>query len=100
MTAELVTQKNPFQTVVIGDFNARLSKWWTNDKTTQEGLNIENSLSQFSLSHVIKKPTHISKNFNSYIGLLFTNQKNLITHVGVHPLFYSNCHYQIIYGKF
>ena len=60
-----ITQNNPFLTVVIGDFNARSSKWWTDDKTTQEGLKIENLLSQFSLSQVINEPTHISQNFNS-----------------------------------
>ena len=97
---ESITQKNPFLTVVIGDFNARSSKWWTDDKTTQEGLKIENLLSQFSLSQVINEPTHISQNFNSCIDLLFTNQQNLITDSGIHPSLHSNCHHQIIYGKF
>ena len=44
LTMESITQKNPFLTVVIGDFNSRSSKWWTDDKTTQEGLKIENLL--------------------------------------------------------
>ena len=35
---ESITQKNPLQTIVIGDFNATLSKWCTDDKTTQKGL--------------------------------------------------------------
>ena len=35
---ELITQKNPLLIVVIGDFNAKSSKWWIDDKTTQEGL--------------------------------------------------------------
>ena len=86
--------------VVIGNFNARSSKWWIDDKTTQEGLKIENLLSQFSLSQVINEPTHISQNFNSCIDLLFTNQQNLITDSGIHPSLHSNCHHQIIYGKF
>ena len=64
LTMESITQKNPFLSVVIGDFNARSSKWWTDDKTTQEGLKIENLLSQYSLSQVINEPTHISQNFN------------------------------------
>ena len=42
---ESITQKNLFITVVIDNFNARSSKWWTDDKTTQEGLKIENLLS-------------------------------------------------------
>ena len=67
---ESITQENPFLTVAIGDFNARSLNWWTDDKTTQEGLKIENLLSQFSLSQVISEPTHISQNFNSCIDLL------------------------------
>ena len=60
LTMESITQKNPFLTVVIGDVNARSSKWWTDDKTTQERLKIDNLLSQFSLSQIINEPTPIS----------------------------------------
>ena len=42
---ESITQKNSFLTVVIGNFNARSSKWWTDDKTTQEDFKKENFLS-------------------------------------------------------
>ena len=42
---ESATQRNLFLTVLIGDFNARSSKWWTDDKTTQECLKKENLLS-------------------------------------------------------
>ena len=97
---ESVTQKNPFLTVVIGDFNARSSQQWTDDKTTQKGLKIENLLSQFSLSKVINNRPHISQHFNSCIDLLFTNRQNSITDSGVHPSLHSNCHRLIIYGKF
>ena len=74
LNLETITQKNPFVTVAIGDFNARSSKWWVNDKTTQEGLLIEELLAQFGLSQVINKPTRISQHFSSCIDLLFTNQ--------------------------
>ena len=33
-------------------------------------------------------------------NLLFTNQQNLITDSGILHSLYSNCHHQIIYGKF
>ena len=55
LTTESITQKNLFLTVVIGNFNAGSSKWWTDGKTTQECLKIENLLSQFSLSQVINE---------------------------------------------
>ena len=38
--------------------------------------------------------------FNSCIDLYFTNQQNLIADSGIHPSLHSNCHHQIIYGKF
>ena len=47
LTLQTITQKNPFATVAIGDFNARSSKWWVNDKTTQEGFLIEELIAQF-----------------------------------------------------
>ena len=100
LTMESITQKNPFLTVVTGDFNASSSKWWTDDIATLEGLKIENMLSQFSLSKVFNQPTHISQNYNSCIDLLFTNQQNLIADSGIHPSLHSNYHHQIIYGKF
>ena len=77
LTMESIIQKNPFLTVVIGDFNVSSSKWWTDDITTLEGLKIENLLSQFSLSKVFNHPIHISQNYNSCIDLLFTNQQQL-----------------------
>ena len=63
---ESVTQKNSLLTVVTDYLSARLSKWWTDDKTTQEGLNTENLLSQLFLSQVINKPTLFSQNFKLY----------------------------------
>ena len=56
--------------------------------------------SQYALSQVINKPTHFSQNSNSCIDLLFTNQNDLITDSGFHPSLHSNCHHQVIYGKF
>ena len=97
---ESIIQKNPFLTVVISDFNARSSKRWTDAMTAQEGLKIENLLSQFSLSQVINEPTHIPENLYSCIDLLFTKQQNLIIDSGIHPSLNSNFHHQIIYGKF
>ena len=65
LTIESITPENPFLSVVVGDFNARSSKWWTDDKTTQEGIKIEKLLFQFSLSQVIDEPTYISQKCNS-----------------------------------
>ena len=71
LTMESVTPNSSFLAVSIGDSNARSSKWWTDDKATQEGFKIENVPSQFFVSQVLNKSTHISQNFNSCINLLF-----------------------------
>ena len=68
-----ITQKNPFITVFIDDFDAKSLTCCTDDQTAQESLNVENFLSQFSLSQVMNKPTHISQKLNFFIDLLFTN---------------------------
>ena len=36
LTLEALTQKNPFLTVIIEDFNAKSNKWCSTDKTTPE----------------------------------------------------------------
>ena len=42
LTLEALTQKNPFLTVIIGDFNAKFNKWCSTDKTTREGTRLDN----------------------------------------------------------
>ena len=42
MTLDLVSKKNPFLIVVLGDFNAKLSQWHDKDSSTSEGISIEN----------------------------------------------------------
>ena len=44
LTLEAVTQKNPFLTVIIGDFNAKFNKWCSTDKTTLEGAKLNISV--------------------------------------------------------
>ena len=47
LTLESITDKKPFLTVLLGDFNARLKEWYFDDKSTQEGRNIHSVASQF-----------------------------------------------------
>ena len=59
MTLDLVSKKNPFLIVVLGDFNAKLSQWHDKDSSTSEGISIESNTSQFGLHQIIDEPTHI-----------------------------------------
>ena len=100
MTLNLVSKKNPFLVVVLGDLNAKLSQWHDKDSSTPEGISVENVKSQFGLHEIINEPTHILKNSSLRIDLIFTSQTNLSAESGIQPSAYFNCDHQIIYAKF
>ena len=100
LNLENIVHRNPFLVVVIGDFNAKSSKWHCQDKSTFEGNVIDNITSQFGLYQVIKEPTHILNTSSSCIDLIFTSLPNLIIDSGVHSSLHPNCHHQIVYAKF
>ena len=100
LTLETLFQNNPFLIVLIGDLNAKSKNWYFLDKTSHEGIEIENVTVQFGLQQIIKEPTHISNTSSSCIDLIFTSQPNLITDSGVHSSLHSNCHHQIVFAKF
>ena len=100
MTLDLVSKKNPFLFVALGDFNAKLSQWHDKDSSTSEGISIENITSQSGLHQIINEPTHILENSSPCIDLIFTSQPNLSVESGTQPSFHPNCHHEIIYAKF
>ena len=85
ITLDLISKKNPFLIVVLGDFNAKLSQWHDKDRSTSDGISIENITSQFGLYQIINEPTHILENSSSCIKLIFTSQPNLSVESGTQP---------------
>ena len=75
---------NPFLVMVIGDFNAKSSKWYCQDKSTFKGNVIDSITSQFGLYQVIKEPIHILNTSSSCIDIIFTSLPSLIIDSGVH----------------
>ena len=100
LNLENIVHRNSFLVVVIGNFNAKSSKWHCQDKSTFEGNVIDNITSQFGLYQVIKEPTHILNTSSSCIDLIFTSLPNLIIDSGLHSSLHPNCHHQIVYAKF
>ena len=95
-----VMVNNTFLTVILGDFNAKLSLWCNNDITTYEGSKIDGVTSQFGLHQIIKEPTHFIGDSSSCIDLIFTTQPNLVMESGVHSSLHANCHHHITFAKF
>ena len=85
--------------IVLGDFNARSSAWWSNDTTNNEGTQIECLTSLYGFEQMISEPTHMIQNSSSCIDLMFINQPHLVIESGVHPSLHSKCHHQIIFCK-
>ena len=76
---------NSLFTIILGDFNARSSVWWTRDKTTIEGTQLESLTSVYGFHQLISQPTHLLPQTSSCNDLIFTEQPNLIVDSGVHP---------------
>ena len=100
MNLNALSTNNPFLTVMIGDFNAKSSNWYLNNITSFEGFQIEFLAFQFTMSQIIKEPTHILDNSKSCIDLIFISQPNMIMDSGNYLSLHSNCHHEIIYAKF
>ena len=45
-------------TIILCDFNARSSVWWTRDKITIEGTQLESHASMDGFHQLISQPTH------------------------------------------
>ena len=79
-------------TIILGDFNARSSFWWKNDKTTVEGACLETLTSLHGFHQLISEPTHLLPTSTSCIDLIFTDQSNLVVDSGTHSSLNHKCH--------
>ena len=94
-----INQCNPYFTLITGYFNARWKRWWENGSNNTEGVSIDNLTSSYGLKQLIAKPTHILTTSSSCIGLLFTNQSNMVVNSGIFPSFHQSCHQEIVFAK-
>ena len=69
-----MTDKNPYLMVFLGDFNAKLNSWCTNDNMDVERLKIDIFTSSFGFPQIITEGTHFLNNSSSCIDLIFTSQ--------------------------
>ena len=85
--------------VIIGDFNARCSRWWKNDINTASGQEIESLTSSAGYKQIIDKPAHVINNSMSCIDLIFCTNQNVISNYDVDVSLFNKCHRNIILGK-
>ena len=94
-----ISNRNPYLTLLLGDYSARNTKWWDHDITTTERTQLETTTTIYGLQQLIDEPTHIRKNSSSCIDLISTNQPNLIVNRGIHPSLHENCQHQITFAN-
>ena len=94
-----ISNRNPYLTLLLGDYNVRNTNWWHHEITAIEGIQLKTTATNYGLQQLIDEPTHIRKNSSSYIDLIFTNQPNLIVNRGTHPSLHENCQHQITFAK-
>ena len=85
---------------ITGDFNAKLSCWWSEDINTSEGLKLLSLTSANGVSQLINEPTHLQTSNSSCIDLIFTDQANLSVNSGVHASLHRNCNHQMVHSSF
>ena len=57
-----IAKSSPLLTVILGDFNARSTSWWVNDKTTIEGAHLEVLTTLHGFKQLTLVPTHLKTN--------------------------------------
>ena len=98
MLSSVLFSKSQF-TVILGDFNARSSSWWSNDITNPNGILIDSLTTTHGFKQLISDATHILSQSLSCIDLIFTDQPNYVIDCGTHPFLNQNCHHQITFCK-
>ena len=99
-TLQAITLRNPFLTMVLGDFNANDKLWFNQDNTSYEGSILNCLIAQYGLTQIIHEPKDILESSISCIDLVFTFQENLVTNSGVYSSLCPNCHHQIVLSNF
>ena len=59
LNLDIIAKTNPFLTVFLDNFNAKLSKWYENNITSYEGTKIDGITSQFGMQQLINEPMYI-----------------------------------------
>ena len=88
----------PTCSIVLGDFNAKCSKWCASNKNNTAGIELDNFTMRSGYNQMIDKPTHFINDSSSCIDLIFSSNVNLTKNCGVEQSLYEKCHHNIING--
>ena len=95
-----INARKPSIFVILGDFNARLKRWWSNDIDSLGVTKLFSLSTSNGFQKIISEPIHIQRNNYSCIDLIFSDQPSLVTNNGDHASLCWSCHHQIIHCTF
>ena len=96
-----IKNEKPYTMFFTGDLNCHSQSWYPDGDTNEEGIQLDNLLSNLSLTQLISEPTHFFRDdcLPSCIDLIITDQPNLVIDSGVRPSLDHTVKHQIIFCK-
>ena len=76
-----------YDILLVGDFNAKNSDWCETDRTTADGLILQDLLDSFNLTQLCSQPSHLDNDGlpRSLLDLAITNRPDVFKSITVHP---------------
>ena len=93
-----INDNHPTCSIIVGDFNARSSKWCNSDKSNRAGIKLDNITTSAGYSQLINEPTHFVNKTSSCIDLVFSSDLNITRNFGIEKTIHEKCCHDIIYG--
>ena len=93
-----INNNQPACSILIGDFDAKCSKWCSSEKNYLAVLEIDNITTTAGYSQLINKPTHFINGTSSCIDLIFSSNVSFIRNYGIEQSIYEKYHHNITYG--
>ena len=93
-----INDNHPTRSILIGDFNAKSSKWCISDKSNRAGRERDNITTSAGYSQLINKPTHFVNKTSPCIGLIFSSDLKITLTCVIEKTIHEQCHHDIIYG--
>ena len=85
-----INENHPTCSALIGDFNAKSSKWCNSDKSDRVGIELDSITTSAGYSQLINEPTHFVNKTSSCIDLIFSSDLNITRNCGIEKTIHEN----------
>ena len=93
-----INHQHPACSIVIGNFNAKCSKWSISGKDNTAGLELDSITTTAGYNQMINKPMHFIHKSSFCIDLIIFSNSSFVKNCGSELSIYEKCNCNIIYG--